>query len=233
MKKNTKYLWFSTYALRMGIFLFSINLIYAEHEFEKITLISGEQLEKIKILEVSHTKVRLRHSEGIISISPTNLPDEIREKLGVSEKVIAKKLAEDQIEVKNSNEFLKFQDKALVLISGEVLQIFDDGTLLISKARFKKAKEVPHNEKWVMEDTIILHLDANHGLVSGDSLRPHSNWALHTGEVTYKTVLGSARTVRKYEMRQDVVLKAGLNLTKLDSDTFKKLASDALQIEQK
>jgi hypothetical protein len=34
-------------------------------------------------------------------------------------------------------------------------------------------------------------------------------------------------------MRQDVVLKAGLNLTKLDSDIFKKLASDALQIEQK
>lgn len=232
MKNTTKDSLTVRFTTGLVIFLFSINTTYAEYEFEKITLVSGEILENVKILEVSYAKVRLRHADGIISVDPSKLPDEIRQKIGVSKEVIAKKLAEDQLDINNRKEFLKFKDQALVLISGEVLQVLDEGSLLVSKARFKRAKEVPHDEKWIMEDTIILHLDGKHGLVSGDSLRPHSNWALHTGEFNYTTVLGSSRTARRYEMRSGIILKTGLGLTKLDPEVFKKLAGEALPLVQ-
>lgn len=216
----------------IGIFilLFFICSVKAEKEYEKLTLLNGKSFQGVKILEVSHEKIRLSHTEGITSITPEDISDEIRQDLGVSQEEVTRKLKEKDLEIQNESNFTKFSDIALVLISGEVIQTFPDGSILVSKARFKQAKEVPHDKIWIMEETIILNLDINHGLVSGDSLRPHSNWALRAGEVTYTTVLGSTNTVRRYEMRSELLVKSALEITKININEFKKLADNLLPV---
>lgn len=218
------------FAQKVGIFIFSICSLQAEKEYEKLTLLNGKSFQRVKILEVSYEKIRISHTEGITSITPDDISNEIRQDLGVSQEGVARKLKEKNLEIQNKNNFTKFSDIALVLISGEVIQTFSDGAVLVSKARFKQAKEVPHDEIWIMEETIILNLDINHGLVSGDSLRPHSNWALRAGQVTYKTALDTTKTVRRYEMRSELLVKSAIEITKMNINEFKKLADDLLPV---
>jgi len=221
---------FNQFTQKLGFFIFFICSAQAEKEYEKLTLLNGKSFQGVKILEVSHEKIRLSHTEGITSITPDDIPDEIRQDLGVSQDEVTRKLKEKDLVIQNKNNFTKFSDIALVLISGEVIQTFPEGAVLVSKARFMQAKEVPHNEIWIMEETIILNLDINHGLVSGDSLRKHSNWALRAGEVTYTTALGSTKTVRRYEMRSDLLAKSAKEITNMDIKEFTKMADNLLPV---
>lgn len=77
---------------KLGIFIFSICSVQAEKEYEKLTLLNGKSFERVKILEVSYEKIRISHTEGITSITPDDISNEIRQDLGVSQEEVAKKI---------------------------------------------------------------------------------------------------------------------------------------------